>query len=44
MNVQVAAGFYASLRGPLPFAFGKVPPESVLLYFLKTNGPVPPKN
>ena len=44
MNVQVAAGFYASLRGPLPFAFGKVPPESVLLYFLKTNGPTPPKN
>jgi hypothetical protein len=44
MNVQVAAGFYASLRGPLPFAFGKVPPESVLLFFLKTNGPAPPKN
>jgi len=44
MNVQVAAGFYASLRGPLPFAFGKVPPESVLLFFLKTNGPAPQKN
>jgi hypothetical protein len=44
MNVEVAAGFYASLRGPLPFAFGKVPPESVLLFFLKTNGPAPPKN
>jgi 4-amino-4-deoxy-L-arabinose transferase-like glycosyltransferase len=44
MNVQVAAGFYASLRGPLPFAFGKVPPESVLLFFLKTNGPAPLKN
>ena len=44
MNVQVAAGFYASLRGPLPFAFGKVPPESVLSYFLKTNGQAPPKN
>lgn len=44
MNVQVAAGFYASLRGPLPFAFGKVPPESVQLFFLKTNGPAPPKN
>jgi 4-amino-4-deoxy-L-arabinose transferase-like glycosyltransferase len=44
MNVQVAAGFYASLRGPLPFAFGKVPPESVLLFFLKTNAPAPPKN
>ena len=44
MNVQTAAGFYASLRGPLPFAFGKVPPESVLLFYLKTNGPAPPKN
>jgi dolichyl-phosphate-mannose-protein mannosyltransferase len=44
MNVEVAAGFYASLRGPLPFAFGKVPPESVQLFFLKTNGPTPPKN
>jgi 4-amino-4-deoxy-L-arabinose transferase-like glycosyltransferase len=44
MNVQVAAGFYASLRGPLPFAFGIVPPESVLLFFLKTNGPTQPKN
>jgi len=44
MNVAVAAGFYASVRGPLPFAFGKVPPESVLLFFLKTNGPPPPKN
>ena len=44
MNVQVAAGFYASLRGPLPFAFGKVPPESVLLFFLNTNGPAPLKN
>jgi hypothetical protein len=44
MNVQTAAGFYASLRGPLPFAFGKVPPESVLLFFLKTNGPAQPKN
>jgi dolichyl-phosphate-mannose-protein mannosyltransferase len=44
MNVAVAAGFYASVRGPLPFAFGKVPPESVQLFFLKTNAPAPPKN
>jgi hypothetical protein len=44
MNVDVAAGFYASVRGPLPFAFGKVPPESVQLFFLKTNTPAPPKN
>ena len=32
MNVPVAAGFYAALCGPLPFAFGKVPPESVLFF------------
>jgi len=44
MNVAVAAGFYASVRSPLPFAFGKVPPESVQLFFLKTNAPAPPKN
>ncbi len=43
MNVSVAAGFYASVRGPLPFAFGKVPPEKVFLYFLKTNAPAPPE-
>ncbi|HEY5232062.1 MAG TPA: glycosyltransferase family 39 protein [Verrucomicrobiae bacterium] len=44
MNVAVAAGFYASVRGPLPFAFGKVPPEKVFLFFLKTNVPAPPEN
>ncbi|HUZ07530.1 MAG TPA: hypothetical protein VMV89_08585, partial [Candidatus Paceibacterota bacterium] len=44
MNVAVAAGFYASVRGPLPFAFGKVPPEKVFLFFLKTNAPAPPEN
>ena len=26
------AGFYASVLGPLPFAFGKVPPEGVFVY------------
>jgi 4-amino-4-deoxy-L-arabinose transferase-like glycosyltransferase len=44
MNVAVAAGFYASVRGPLPFAFGKVPPEKVFLFFLKTNAPASPEN
>ncbi|MEK7779876.1 MAG: glycosyltransferase family 39 protein [Verrucomicrobiota bacterium] len=29
MTGEVGAGFYASLRGPLPFAFGLVPPERV---------------
>jgi len=28
----VGAGFYASVWGPLPFAFGQVPPERVLVY------------
>lgn len=43
MNMAVAAGFYASVRGPLPFAFGMVPPEKVFLIFLKTNAPAPPE-
>lgn len=29
MTGEVGAGFYASLRGPLPFAFGLIPPERV---------------
>jgi 4-amino-4-deoxy-L-arabinose transferase-like glycosyltransferase len=29
---DVGAGFYASLWGPLPFAVGRVPPETVLVY------------
>jgi hypothetical protein len=32
---QVGAGFHASVFGPLPFAFGRVPPESVLVYVIK---------
>ncbi len=44
MNVAVAAGFYASVRGPLPFAFGKVPPEKVAVYVLKTETPAAAKN
>ncbi len=27
MSVDLGAGFYASVWGPLPFAFGRVPPE-----------------
>ncbi len=33
------AGFYASIWGPLPFAFGRVPPESVSLYLLQPPAP-----
>jgi hypothetical protein len=29
------AGFYSSVSGPLPFAFGRVPPEEVMIYELK---------
>jgi hypothetical protein len=32
MNLQVGAGFYADVFGPLPFAFGRVPPERFTVY------------
>jgi hypothetical protein len=35
MNGDVGAGFYSSIRGPLPFAFGKVPAEEVTVYRVK---------
>lgn len=34
---SIGAGFYASVWGPLPFAFGKVPPGQVSLYLLKPD-------
>jgi 4-amino-4-deoxy-L-arabinose transferase-like glycosyltransferase len=34
-NEKMGAGFYASVWGPLPFAFGRVPPENVSVYVLK---------
>jgi 4-amino-4-deoxy-L-arabinose transferase-like glycosyltransferase len=43
-SVDVGAGFYSSVPGPLPFAFGQVPPESVGIYLWKINLPPPPKN
>jgi hypothetical protein len=36
---EVGAGFYASAWGPLPFAFGDVPPETVLVYVLGSTSP-----
>jgi 4-amino-4-deoxy-L-arabinose transferase-like glycosyltransferase len=39
MNPPAGAGFYSSIFGPLPFAFGKVAPERVAVYFIKTNAP-----
>ena len=32
---QMGAGFHASVFGPLPFAFGRVPPEAVLVYVIE---------
>jgi 4-amino-4-deoxy-L-arabinose transferase-like glycosyltransferase len=34
MNTATGAGFYASMWGPLPFAFGRAPPERVFIYEL----------
>jgi 4-amino-4-deoxy-L-arabinose transferase-like glycosyltransferase len=34
-NTATGAGFYASVWGPLPFAFGRVPPEGASVYVLK---------
>jgi 4-amino-4-deoxy-L-arabinose transferase-like glycosyltransferase len=43
-NAAVGAGFYSSVAGPLPFAFGRVPPEDVLIYLLKDKTPAAAKN
>ncbi len=32
MDKSVGAGFYASIDGPLPFAFGRVPPERTVVF------------
>jgi hypothetical protein len=40
MKGEVGAGFYAAVKGPLPFAFGKVPPELVAVCALEP----PPQN
>jgi len=34
-NLNVGAGFYSSFWGPLPFSFGSVPPQRVLVYTVK---------
>jgi 4-amino-4-deoxy-L-arabinose transferase-like glycosyltransferase len=36
-SAAVGAGFYSSVAGPLPFAFGAVPAESLFIYELKTS-------
>ena len=41
-NYDVGAGFYSQVFGPLPFAFGHVPPETVVGYALKNPSQNPP--
>ena len=41
MDEAVGAGFYASLDGPLPFAFGRVPPEMAIIFDFKGLLPAP---
>jgi 4-amino-4-deoxy-L-arabinose transferase-like glycosyltransferase len=40
-NQAVGAGFYSSFFGPLPFAFGPVPPEKLVSYVLKNSAANP---
>ena len=35
LNTQAGAGFYSDRWGPLPFAFGIIPPEKFYVYVLK---------
>ena len=37
-QAAVGAGFYSSVVGPLPFGFGRVPPEIVYVFELKAPG------
>jgi 4-amino-4-deoxy-L-arabinose transferase-like glycosyltransferase len=44
LSAPAGAGFYASVEGPLPFAFGRVPPEIVSVYVLGVAAPPAQKN
>lgn len=37
MSFPVGAGFYSSAWGPLPFAFGCIPPEKLVVYRFKSS-------
>jgi 4-amino-4-deoxy-L-arabinose transferase-like glycosyltransferase len=37
MNINIGAGFYTAQGGPLPFAFGHVPSEDVIVYKWRPN-------
>jgi hypothetical protein len=41
MNANLGAGFYTSQAGPLPFAFGQVPPEIVRVFRWESAPPEP---
>jgi 4-amino-4-deoxy-L-arabinose transferase-like glycosyltransferase len=43
-NSSLGAGFYSSFWGPLPFAFGSVPPEKVFAYTLRDPRVVSPRD
>ena len=43
-STPAGAGFFAAAEGPLPFAFGHVPPENVFVYALKSPAPASAKN
>jgi hypothetical protein len=34
-NEIFGAGFYASVRGPIPFALGNIPPEAAFIYSIR---------
>jgi hypothetical protein len=38
---DIGASFYASIFGPLPFAFGGVPPDTVFVYISKQSADDP---
>jgi 4-amino-4-deoxy-L-arabinose transferase-like glycosyltransferase len=40
---EIGAGFHASVYGPLPFAFGRVPSETVFTYHLGAAPPAAPR-
>jgi 4-amino-4-deoxy-L-arabinose transferase-like glycosyltransferase len=43
-NQTIGAGFYASVWGPLPFTFGRVPPEGVAVCDFRSLTPAPAQN
>lgn len=43
-STPAGAGFFAAAEGPLPFAFGRVPPENIFVYALKSPAPASAQN